>query len=95
MGSGWPTMPKLASITGCDKVWGGCYGPRVDRGCTKGGPKETAQKRSDTKSLKGFTKAEQVETMGSYGSVHKITLNVGLVRLLILVTWVRGTSTLL
>jgi hypothetical protein len=80
MASGWPTMPKLASIIGCDKVWGGCYGPRAHQGWTEGGPKEMAQKRLDTKSLKGFTKAGQVETMGSYGSIYKITLNVGLVR---------------
>ena len=42
--------------------------------------KETAQKRSDTKSLKKFTEAEEVETLGSYDSIYKITLNVGLVR---------------
>ena len=42
--------------------------------------KETAQKRSDTKSLEEFTEAEQVETLGSYDSIYKITLNVGLVR---------------
>ena len=40
----------------------------------------TAQKRSDTKSPKGFTEAEEVETLGSYDSLYKITRNVGLVR---------------
>jgi hypothetical protein len=37
---------------------------------------------TDTKSLQGFTEAEEVETLGSYDSilVYKITLNVGLVR---------------
>jgi hypothetical protein len=39
-----------------------------------------AQKRSDTKSLKGFTEAKEVKTLGFYDSIYKITLNVGLVR---------------